>query len=217
MIASQPRMIGKLALTSAKRALGSQLAPAVMRTSSVLNDRHFANASLAASPLRATNSLPETDPLNQLRGDVQIVSLPNQDLHHHHRQSACNSDLAGVVVSWPQGSDTDTNDAKLAKNPFRSASEDCYMTSKPFFMLDGKGKRLGSLCLLKASSQADQQGERPSRPTSTRSQLMTSLFEHNDALRLEDCLPSASQSELQMKGIWLQEYSQLKAAQKQQL
>ena len=198
-------MIGKVALSSsaAKRVL----TPRAIVTGTNhcvrlnnLNDRRFVNAATAASHNTYGFFDTSSGPLDFLRGDVQVVTLPEQSAIG---QSSCHSDLAGVVVSWP------ANQHEGSKNPFRSSMTDGVMTSKPFFMLDGKGRRLGSLCLLKkeqTSSKAD-----TTASSDARSQLLSVLQSDDaahvdDILRLEDCLPFASKSELQMKGIWLQEY-----------
>jgi hypothetical protein len=124
-----------------------------------------------------------TMPLQPLHFDASQKPLPE---FNHLKDLLDANDITSVVISWPllenektvrnfPGSVLKTLDGAL------SESHDTVTTTRPFYMLDGGGRRVGSMCLV-----------RP--PTLER------MYNRDT----NDC-------EYQLPGAWLKDYSRLQS------
>jgi hypothetical protein len=98
-----------------------------------------------------------TEPLYPI--ELKKSEIPNPDLKYLE-ELIREHNVSSVVISWPvqesenvksiSGRILDTLDLTLRE------SGDVVTTSRPFYMLDGGGPRVGSMCLIKASSTQNQ-------------------------------------------------------------
>ena len=95
-----------------------------------------------------------TEPLEPI--ELKQSDIPNPDMKYLE-ELVREHNVSSVVISWPvqesekvknvSGKILDALDSTLQE------SGDVVTTSRPFYMLDGGGPRMGSMCLIRASTQ----------------------------------------------------------------
>eukprot|EP00339_Tiarina_fusa_P024355 CAMPEP_0117030740 /NCGR_PEP_ID=MMETSP0472-20121206/22165_1 /TAXON_ID=693140 ORGANISM="Tiarina fusus, Strain LIS" /NCGR_SAMPLE_ID=MMETSP0472 /ASSEMBLY_ACC=CAM_ASM_000603 /LENGTH=156 /DNA_ID=CAMNT_0004738901 /DNA_START=141 /DNA_END=608 /DNA_ORIENTATION=- len=138
MTAPAMQALAELATTATRRQL-----PRVVVRSVAVNNDVFANVALDC------HTGDGSVPLNE------ALQSPS-----HLRDIVENRQLSGVVLSWPVQENKSMKQLSRRimnhlDSSFSGMQHETLTTTRPFYMLDGQGRRLASMCLVKGGSKIE--------------------------------------------------------------